>query len=164
MGTDLVGGDHERLVLDRSGAQQRLPVVARRRQRKRRRQHDHARAAHGEDPEQLGKAQVVTDRQAQLHAVGGYAGDDLLARLLDLGLVVGAAVDLDVEHVHLAVHRLDLTLGVHVYGGVRQLLDSCHTLSDRPSHQIYPQLACGLARPGDRGPVERLGPRAQLLV
>ena len=37
MGADLVGRDHEALVLDRAGAQQHLPVVARGRERERRR-------------------------------------------------------------------------------------------------------------------------------
>ena len=66
---DLVGGDDEALVLDRAGAQQHLPVVARRREREGGRQREHARAAQREDPEQLGEAQVVADGHAQLGAV-----------------------------------------------------------------------------------------------
>ena len=47
---------------------------------------------------------------------------------------VGAAVDLDVEHVHLAVHRPDLASRVDMHGGVRQLLLTRHALerSTRP--------------------------------
>ncbi len=100
---DLVGRDHERLVLDRPRAHERLPVVARGRQGEGGRERDDARAAHGEDPVELGKAQVVADRHAQLDAAGGAREHDLLARLLELRLAVDAPVHLDVEHVDLAV-------------------------------------------------------------
>ncbi len=90
MAAHLVGGNHKRLVLDRARPDERLPVVACGRQRERRGQRDHARAAHGEDAEQLGKAQVVADRQPSSTPSGGLAEHDLLARMLDVGLAVGA--------------------------------------------------------------------------
>ena len=102
---DLVGGDHERLVLDRAGAQQDLPVLARGGERERGGHGEDARAAGGELAVELGEAQVVTDAQAQLDAVGGRREHDLVARLVGLRLAVDAAADLDVEHVDLAVGR-----------------------------------------------------------
>ena len=70
---DLVGGDHEALVLDRPRAQQHLPVVARGRLGERGRDGEHRRALDGEDPRQLREAQVVADRQAEAAAVGELA-------------------------------------------------------------------------------------------
>ncbi len=102
---ELVGGDHEGLVLDRAGAHERAPVIARGGQRERGGQRHDPRPADGEDAEQLGEAQVVADRQAQLDACGGAREHDLLARLLQRRLAVGAPADLHVEHVNLAVHR-----------------------------------------------------------
>ena len=162
---DLVGGDHERLVLDRARPHERLPVVARRRQRERRRQRDHARPAHGEDPVELGEAQVVADRQPQLDAVGGLREHDLLARLLELGLAVGAPADLDVEHVHLAIHRPDLALRVDVHGGVGELLAGPATRSRiEPATRSTPSSRAIARAHAIAGAVERLGRRAQLLL
>ena len=62
---DLVGGDDERLVLDRARAHEDLPVRLAGDLGERGRQRDHARAADREDPEQLGEAQVVADGQAE---------------------------------------------------------------------------------------------------
>ena len=45
---------------------------------------------HGEDPVQLGEAQVVADRQPQARACGGVGQHDLLAGELELGLAVDA--------------------------------------------------------------------------
>ena len=63
---------------------------------------DHARAPQGEDPVELGEAEVVTDGQADRDAAG-VADDDLVPGLLGLGLAVGDVLDVDVEHVDLAV-------------------------------------------------------------
>ena len=60
---DLVGGEDEGLVLDRPRPQQHLPVVAAAGQRERGGHGEQAGAAHGEDPVQLGEAEVVTDGQ-----------------------------------------------------------------------------------------------------
>ena len=65
---DLVGGDDEDLVLDRPGAQQHLPVVAAGRRGEGRGDGDQAGAAHGEDPVELGEAQVVADGQSRARA------------------------------------------------------------------------------------------------
>src|SRR5438477_8643022 len=62
----LTGGDHERLVLDRPGAQQDLPVVAPGVGRERRGHAERASAADREDPVELGEPKVVADGQAQL--------------------------------------------------------------------------------------------------
>src|SRR5215208_3081186 len=160
---DLVRGDHEGLVLDRAGAEEDLPVLARGRERERGRDDEHAGAAHGEDPVELGEAQVVTDAQTELDAAGGLREDDLLAGRLVLGLPVGLAADLDVEHVDLAVNGLLLAVGAEVHGGVRAALGPLDALGDRARDQVDAQLARRRARPRERGPVERLGAGHRLL-
>jgi hypothetical protein len=117
---------------------------------------------HGEDPVELGKAHVVADGQAQLDAVGGGAEHDLLARGLVIGLAVHGAVDLDVEHVELAIGRLDLAVGADVQRGVAQLRLAVDALGDRAGHEVDAQLARRVARPRDRPAVERLGAVAQI--
>ena len=161
---DLVGGDHERLVLDRPRPHERLPVVARRRQREGGRDRDDPRTPDGEDPVELGEAQVVADRQSEPHAAGRLREHDLLAGLLELGLAVDAPADLDIEHVHLAVDGADLARGVDVHRGVRELLPPAQLLEDRAGDDLDAQLARGLARPGHGGTVERFGRFAQLLL
>ena len=53
--------------------------------------------------EELGKAQVITDRQSSSSTVD--VGDDhLVAGSLRVGLAIDHAVHLDVEQVDLAVH------------------------------------------------------------
>src|SRR5918997_183242 len=93
---DLVRRDDEALVLDRPRAQEDLPVVARRRLGERGRDGDHRRALDGEDPRQLGEAEVVADRQPELRAIRELRRDRLVSRRLVLGLAVRAAADLDV--------------------------------------------------------------------
>src|SRR3954452_11769493 len=75
---DLVGGDDERLPLDRPRAQQDLPVIARGREGERGRHGDDLRALDGEDPVELGEADVVTDREAEARVVGRARDDDLV--------------------------------------------------------------------------------------
>ena len=99
---DLVRGEDEGLVLDRPRAQQDLPVVAAGGRGEGGGDGEQAGAAHGEDPVQLGEAQVVADGQPG-DQLAERRGDDLRARLLVLGLAVGDAADVDVEHVDLAV-------------------------------------------------------------
>ncbi|CAM2144754.1 hypothetical protein PT2222_160149 [Paraburkholderia tropica] len=98
-------GEHVALVLGRAGAQQDLPVRAARGVRERRR-HDHQRAAvrAAHAAVQLGKAQIVADRQAHaaerriegLHLGAGPDGARLVERF-------GAF--LEVEQVNLVVTR-----------------------------------------------------------
>ena len=99
---ELVRGDHEGLVLDRPGAQQHLPVVASGGQRERRGHGEQPRAADGEDPVELGEAQVVADAEPDLDP-GRLGDDDLVAGLLARRLAVADPADVDVEHVDLAV-------------------------------------------------------------
>ena len=88
---DLVGGDDEGLVLDRPGAQQDLPVVARGGEV------NAAGTVITRAPRtasvavELGEAQVVTDAQAQLDAAGVRRDDDLVAGLLGVRLAVAAS-------------------------------------------------------------------------
>ena len=60
---DLVRGEDEGLVLDRPRPQQHLPVVAAGGDGEGRGHGDQTGAAQGEDPVELGEAQVVTDGQ-----------------------------------------------------------------------------------------------------
>ena len=78
------------------------------------------------------------------------------------GLPVDGAVDLDVEHVHLAVGRLDLAVGADVQRGVAQLLLALDALGDRARDEVDAQLARGVARPCHRRAVERLGAGLQV--
>ncbi len=160
---DLVGRDDEGLVLDRPRPDQRLPVVARRRQRERGGNRDDPRAPDGEDPVELGEAQVVADGQAQGRAAGGFRQDDLGARILGGRLAVDGARDLDVEHVDLAVDGLDLAVGADVDARVGGLLLALDALDDRAGEQVDGELAGDLARPRDGGSVERLGGRRDIL-
>ena len=76
---DLVGGEDEGLVLDRPRAQQHLPVVAAGGRGEGGGDGDQTGAAHGEDPVQLGEAQVVADGQPDAQ-LAERRGDDLGAR------------------------------------------------------------------------------------
>ena len=103
---------------------------------------EHLRAAHREDAVELGEAQVVADGQAQAGAAGGSREHDLVARRLVLGLAVGAAADLDVEHVDLAVDRAVLAVGPDVHARCcaprSRALDA---LGDRAGDEVDPELA-----------------------
>src|SRR5437763_6849974 len=79
MRANLVGCDHEGLVLDRPRAHEGLPVIARGLQGEGRRHDYHLGAANGEDPVELGEAQVVADGQPERDAVCALREDDLLA-------------------------------------------------------------------------------------
>ncbi len=94
---------------------------------------------------------------------GGLGDHELLARRLGLGLAVGLAADLDVEHVDLAVDGLLLAVGPEVHGGVRAALGALDALGDRAGDEVDAQLARGRRRPCERGAVERLGARCGLL-
>ena len=161
---DLIGGHHERLVLDRPGADQDLPVGLARDLRERRGKREHTRAADRQDPEQLREAEVVADRQPEREALRRLGQDDLVARLLGRRLPVLGPPDDDVEHVDLAVDRSDLAVGADVHRSVRQLLAIGAALGDRAGDEIDAELARCRARPGNAAAVERLRARQQLLV
>ena len=161
---DLVGGDDEALVLDRPRAHQHLPVIARGRQRERGGHRDQLGAAQGEDPVELGEAQVVADAHAQLQAVGELGHHDLVAGILGGGLGVHGTVDLDVEQVDLAVDRLDLPVGPDVDAGVEALLGVLDVLEQRAGDQVDAELGGGAARPRDRRAVQGLGPGGHVLA
>jgi len=154
---DLVGGDHERLVLDRAGAQQDLPVLPRGGERERGRHEQDPRAADGEDPVELGKAQVVTDAHAELDALRRLGDDELLAGRLVLGLAVGGPAHLDIEHVDLAVDGLLLAVGPEVHGGVGAAVGAGDALGDRARDEVDAELARGRGRPLQGRPVDGLG-------
>ncbi len=160
---DLIGCHDENLVLDRPGPYQRLPVIARGRLRECCRQHDDSRTTQRQHSEQLGEAQVVADRHAELCAVLQYTDDDLLTRLVRVGLAVTLALDLHVEHMQLAINRLNLTVRADVHGGVGELLAPLDALGDRAGDKIELQLCCRRTRPSDRASVERLCACTQVL-
>ena len=124
---------------------------------------DDARAAARELAVELGEAQVVTDAQAQLDAAGGARDDDLVARLVGVGLAVAGPADLDVEHVDLAVGRARLAVGAEVHGGVADAVGALDVLGDRAGDEVDAELARGVTRPRQRGAVERLGAGGGLL-
>ena len=157
MGADLIGRDDERLILDRARTDQDLPVRLPRDLGERGRQRDHSRASDREDAKELGEAKVVADGQAERNAVAGVGDDDLVARLLGGGLAVLDATDDHVEHVDLAVDGAHPSVRADVHRRVAELLASLASFDDRAGDQIDAELARGFARPGDRGPVERLG-------
>jgi hypothetical protein len=161
---DLVGGDHEGLVLDRACAKKDFPVIARRRDGERGGDRDDARAPHGEDAVELGEADVVTDREAELDAGGRVREHDLIARVLDVGLAVGVSADFDVEHVDLAVDSAQLTAGIHVHARVRELLVSGQALGEGAGDEVDSELARDRARPREGLALERLGGGEELRV
>ncbi len=83
--------------------------------------------------------------------------DELLAGLGDRGLVVGASLDLDVEHVDLAVERADLAVGPDVDAGVERSVVAGALFEDRPRDEVDVQLARGAARPLHSRALQRLG-------
>ena len=107
MVSDLVGGDHEALVLDRPRPEQHLPVVARGRERERGRHGDHvARRAppgSGTAPGSAGRSRC----SARARCRRELRDHDLVTGLLGVGLGVHGSVDLDVEQVDLAVDGAD---------------------------------------------------------
>jgi hypothetical protein len=119
-------------------------------------------AAQGEDPVQLGEAQVVADAEAE-GEVAERRRDDLLARLLVLGLAVGDAADVDVEHVDLAVGGEVVAVGADQDRGVEGAAGG-PGLADAAGEQVNAQLARPAASGGEARAVERLGAGQQLLA
>jgi hypothetical protein len=159
---DLVGGDHEGLVLDRARPEKDLPVVARGGECERGRHGEDAGAAQREAPVELWEANVVADAHAHLDAVGGRGENRFRSWILVLGFGVAGAVDLNVEEVQLAVDRRDLAVGADVDRRVVRFLRAVDALGDRTGDQVDAQLARRGARPRDRLAVERLSARAQV--
>ncbi len=159
----LVGRDHEALVLDRARPHEHLPVVARGGQRERRGDRQHVGAAQREDPVQLREAHVEADAHAERGAGLQPGDDDLVTGVLGRRLRVERPVDLDVEQVDLAIHRLHRPVATDEDAGVGSLLATRDPLEDRPRQQVDPELGGGGPRPADRGAVERLGAGVHLL-
>ena len=119
-------------------------------------------AADGEDPVQLGEAEVVTDGQPDVE-VADRRGDDVLARLLVGGLAVGDPARVDVEHVDLAVDREVLAVGADQDRGVEGLLAVADALGDRARQQVDAERPRPAAGGGQARAVERLGARREVL-
>src|SRR5437764_8776158 len=164
MGADLVGSDHEALVLDRPRPDQHLPVVPRGRERERTGNHDHLCASNRDRPVELRKAKVVADGHSEASPSGELREHHFVAGLLVVGLGVDNAVDLYVEHVDLAVRGPYLSVRADVDAGVGALLLPRQALHDRTRDQLDSQLACGSPRPPDALAVEWLRARYHLLV
>ena len=119
---------------------------------------EHERPVEREDPVELREPDVVADAQPDTRAVGGFAGHDLVARLVAVGLAVVGVADGHIEEVHLAVDGLDLAVGGDVEARVRELVVAVAALADRTGDQVDAELAGELARPaGGRARLERLG-------
>src|SRR5205807_8896769 len=100
-----------------------MPVILAGRGREVRRDRDDLRTFERKDAVQLGKADVVTDRQPELPVLR-LDDDGLVAGLLRLRLAVDDAADLDVEQVNLAVDSCDLPAWIEHDARVRSLLAS----------------------------------------
>jgi hypothetical protein len=116
---------------------------------------DHARPSQGEDPVELGEAEVVTDGQPD-HDASGLAEGDLIARLLDRRLAVFDVADLHVEHVDLAVDRALLPVGTEQHGCVGELVVIGDDLGDAARHQVDAEFAGPAGCGAQGGAVERL--------
>src|SRR5205085_4062117 len=99
-----------------------------------RRDRDDLRAVERQDAVQLGEANVVTDRQAELPVLR-LRDDSLAAWLLRLRFAVDDAADLDVEQVDLAIDGGDLPARIEDDARVRPLLAPFAALDDRAADQ-----------------------------
>ena len=124
---------------------------------------EQAGAAQGEDPEQLREAQVVTDAEAERSSSPTGAVTISAPGLLVLGLAVGDAAGVDVEHVDLAVDGEVLAVGADQDRGVGGLL-ALAALGDAAGEQVDAELARPAAGGGQARAVERLGAGEQLLA
>jgi hypothetical protein len=95
-------GNHVGEVLDGARADQRFEMSAPGRGGERRRHHDDVDVGHG--AVQLGKAQVVADRQADA-AERAVDDDDLVAGLDQLGFLVALVAEVEPEQVDLVIAR-----------------------------------------------------------
>jgi len=110
----------------------------------------------GQDPVELGEAQVVTDGQADLRAVG-IGQLDLISGLLDLGFAIGDVADLHVEHVDLPVDGEPLPSRGEHHGGVGELLLAGDDLGNASGDEEDPELSGPAGRGTKRGAIQRLG-------
>ena len=105
----LAGRDDETLVLNRTGAQQRLPMRLAGLVGERRRHTQQLGTALRQTAIQLGKAQVVTHRQTQRADIGGHHDVGGLTRRdgARLAILIDAitTVDIDIEQMNLVVAR-----------------------------------------------------------
>ncbi len=105
MGAELPRSDDVREVLDRSRSQQRMPVRSARHDRERRRNREQGCAVVDERPEQLGKTNIVADRQPESPRRRIHHGR-IVARIHRVRLAVGLLPvrQIDVEQVNLAIN------------------------------------------------------------
>ena len=160
---DLVGRDDEQLVLDRAGAQQRLPVGGGRGVGEGGGDRDQLRALDGEHAVELREAHVVADRQAR-PACRRRAGTSTisLAGSGDRRLAVDAPADLDVEHVDLAVGART-SPRPSISRLVLRTAPSAPRSSTEPAKRSIPSSRGERARERHRGPVA-VGDGSELLL
>ncbi len=117
MGAALIGGHHVALVLDGAGPQQGLPVRLAGHGGEGGRHQQHAGAGAGQPAVQLGKAQIITDREAE-GTKRGVHQHRLLAGAEGLRLPIAAVIvrHVHVEQVDLVVVALALAAGVEHQG------------------------------------------------
>ena len=114
----LRGREEPALRLDRSRAEQHVPVILSRHERERGRDREDLGAAIGERPVELGEPHVEADRKAEL-ADRGVGHDDVGARGGAITLEeTHAAVDVDVEEMELPVGREPFPLRTEEHGRV----------------------------------------------
>ena len=117
---------------------------------------DDARSVQREDAVELGEAKVVADGQAEPDPVRRLRHHELLGRLGVLGLAVLDATHLDVEHVDLAVDRLDLAVWPRVQARVGHALVALAPLRDRAGHQVDAELSAEPAGPAGDAAIDYL--------
>ena len=144
---DLVGGDHERLVLDRAGAEQDLPVLARGGEREGGRHEQDAGAPDREDPVQLREAQVVADAHPELDAAA-RSRTARPPRRAPRSRTPGRSCRRPRRRTCGSCgRRLRLAVGAEVHGGVGAAVGALDALGDRARHEVDAELACGRRTP-----------------
>jgi hypothetical protein len=152
-------GDHENLVLDGPGPQQRLPVRLAGLGREGAGHGHEARPASGELAVELRETHVVADREAQAsERRGGHhallAGGDA-DRLFDH--ITAVIAQIDVEEVDLPVHRLDRAIGREQRAGVVYARLPRDRLGDRARQDPDAERAGERADAADDFPIDGLG-------
>ena len=163
VGTELRGRDHVRLVLDRAGANQRLPMRFAGRERERARNRDNLCAGKSQASIKFREAQVVADAESD-RAKRSAGGDDVGAGELGVGLAHRhAAGKIDVEQMNLAIHGDLLAVGAKQHRRVVASRVAGDLLGDRSSDDVDLQLARQPRHQRQRLTVERFR-RGGLLV
>ena len=159
-----LGARTKSLVLDRPRPQQHLPVVAAGGSGEGGGDGEQAGAAQGEDPVELRESGGRSRRSARRSSSPTGAATISLARLLVLGLAVGDAAGVDVEHVDLAVDGEVLAVGADQDRGVEGLSPSSPRSEMLPASRWMPRSRAQPRAALRLGPSSGSAPATQLLA